>query len=136
MSASHDARRGRSVGLFVSLFLLIPLALFGQPPAGRGAATAAPTNLKLLAPNTDIRFVMQGFAQALGVQCAYCHTPGDFASDSNPKKETARKMIAMVRQIDASFPASAEVFPEGYHEVDCITCHRGSTKPETKATRE
>jgi hypothetical protein len=45
-------------------------------------------------------------------------------------------MIAMVRQIDSSFPSSAGVLPEGYHEVDCITCHRGSTKPETKAPHE
>jgi hypothetical protein len=110
--------------------------MFGQPPAGRGAAPPAPKNLKLLAPATDIRFVMQGFAQALGVQCVYCHVQGDFASDTNPKKETARKMIAMVRQIDASFPSSDGVFPAGYHEVDCITCHRGSAKPEIKATRE
>ena len=59
---------------------------------------------------------MRNFNQALGVQCTYCHMEGDFASDANPKKETARKMIAMVRQIDTSFPSSAGVFPAGYHE--------------------
>ena len=48
----------------------------------------------------------------------------------------ARKMIAMVRLIDTSFPSSAGVFPEGYHEVDCSTCHRGSVKPETKAPQK
>jgi hypothetical protein len=48
----------------------------------------------------------------------------------------ARKMIGMVRLIDTSFPSSAGVFPEGYHEVDCITCHRGSVKPETTAPRK
>jgi ribose 5-phosphate isomerase B len=37
----------------------------------------------------------------------------------------ARKMIGIVRQIDNSFPSSTGVFPGGYHEVDCITCHRG-----------
>jgi hypothetical protein len=48
------------------------------------------------------------------------------ASDNNPKKDIARKMIGMVRQIDGSFPSSTGVFPAGYHEVDCTTCHRGS----------
>src|SRR5206468_1164354 len=62
-----------------------------------------------------------------------CHVQGDFASDENPKKEVARKMISMVRLIDTSFPSSAGVFPDGYHEVDCSTCHRGNVKPETVA---
>src|SRR5213594_2134473 len=42
-------------------------------------------------------------------------------------------MISMVLLIDTSFPSSAGVFPDGYHEVDCSTCHRGNVKPETVA---
>ena len=77
---------------------------------------------------------LAGFSdRLLGVECTYCHVQGDFATDANPKKDMARKMIAMVRLIDTTFPSSAGVYPEGYHEVDCITCHRGNTKPETKA---
>src|SRR5260370_28086089 len=122
--------------LFISS-LLLSVSLLAQPAGGRGAAPPpAPKNLKLLAPDTDIRFVMQNFTEALGVQCTYCHVQGDFAADTNPKKETARKMIAMVRLIDTSFPSSAGVFPDGYHEVDCSTCHRGNVKPETKAPRK
>jgi hypothetical protein len=122
--------------LFITL-LLVSVSLLAQQPADRGAAPApASKNLKLLAPNSDIRFIMRNFADALGVKCTYCHVEGDFASDTNPKKEMARKMIAMVRLIDTSFPSSAGAFPEGYHEVDCSTCHRGSAKPETKAPRK
>lgn len=115
--------------------MLVSAALFAQQPSGRGGAapSAAAKNLKLLDAKSDIPFVMQMFDEALGVKCTYCHVEGDFAADGNPKKETARKMIAMARLIDTSFPSSAGVFPEGYHEVDCITCHRGSVKPETKA---
>src|SRR5260370_6028801 len=116
---------------------LLPASLLAQQPGGRGAVPApAPKNLKLLAPNADIAFVMQNFNEALGVQCTYCHVEGDFAADANPKKEMARKMIGMVRLIDTSFPSSAGVFPEGYHEVECITCHRGNVKPETMAPRK
>jgi hypothetical protein len=119
------------------LFLLvISVSLFAQEPGGRGGPPPTPKNLKLLDAKTDIRFFMQGINEALGVQCTYCHVQGDFAADTNPKKEMARKMIAMVRLIDTSFPSSAGVFPEGYHEVDCITCHRGSVKPETTAPRK
>ena len=38
---------------------------------------------------------MQGFNEALGVQCTYCHVQGDFAADTNSKKEIARKMIGI-----------------------------------------
>jgi Photosynthetic reaction centre cytochrome C subunit len=117
--------------------LVVAASLLAQQPGGRGpVAQLAAKNLKLLAPSSDIPFIMQSFNEALGVQCAYCHVQGDFASDDNPKKEMARKMIAMARIIDTSFPSGAGVFPEGYHEVDCGTCHRGSVKPETKAPRK
>ncbi|MSV34583.1 MAG: c-type cytochrome [Bryobacterales bacterium] len=120
--------------LFISL-LLVSVSLLAQQPGG-GAAPPASKNLKLMAPTSDMRFVMQNFNAALGVQCTYCHVQGDFASDANPKKDIARKMISMVRLIDTSFPSSAGVFPDGYHEVDCSTCHRGNAKPETKAPQK
>src|SRR4026207_901776 len=114
------------------IFLLV-LSLPAQQAGGRGAAPApAGKNLKLLAAPTAVTFVMQSFNEALGVQCTYCHVQGDFAADTNPKKDVARKMIAMARLIDTSFPSSVGVFPDGYHEVDCLTCHRGNAKPETK----
>jgi photosynthetic reaction center cytochrome c subunit len=123
-------------GALLGALLLVAIPLSGQQP-GAGAAPRPPAkNLKLLAADADIPFVMRNFNQALGVQCVYCHVQGDFASDANPKKDVARKMIAMVRQVDASFPSSAGAFPAGYHEVDCNTCHRGSVKPESKAPRE
>jgi len=136
MTESQTASRQKYYGVLLVSLLLVPVTLFGQQAGGRGGPPPAPKNLKLLAPDTDIRFVMQNFNKALGVECVYCHVQGDFASDANPNKEMARKMIAMVRQIDGTFPSSAGVFPAGYHEVDCNTCHRGSVKPETKAARE
>lgn len=115
---------------FLAASLFISLSLLGQP------ARPAPKNLKLLSPKDDIPFTMRTFTQALGVQCTYCHVQGDFASDSNPKKDVARKMIGIVRQIDSNFAGSAGDYPAGNHEVDCNTCHRGSTKPETKAAKQ
>jgi Photosynthetic reaction centre cytochrome C subunit len=67
---------------------------------------------------------MQSFRTALGVKCDYCHVKGDFASDSNPNKETARNMILMARDINSKFP-------DGKIHVTCYTCHRGATEPAT-----
>lgn len=118
----------------LTVFFLVLLPLVAQqasvPPGG---VVAPPRNLKILAADDTLIYAMQGFNEALGVQCTYCHVPGDFASDTNARKETARRMIAMVRQVESFFPSTGGVFPRGYHEVDCSTCHRGSVKPETKA---
>ena len=65
---------------------------------------------------------MQAMRPALGVQCTFCHMPPDMASDDNPKKLIARKMMEMVNQINANFP-------DGKAHVSCYTCHRGATMP-------
>ena len=115
--------------------ILISCTLRAQGPGSPSAPMAQPKNLKILKTDDPLMDTMRDFNEALGVQCLYCHVQGDFASDENPKKETARHMIALVRQAEKFFPSTNGVFPLGYHEVDCITCHRGSIKPETKSPK-
>jgi photosynthetic reaction center cytochrome c subunit len=90
----------------------------GPQPAG--------TNVKVLPWGVNTRQIMAGFQSALGVECAYCHVAGDFASDANPKKETARGMMLMMLEINYRFP-DAKI------HVTCYTCHRGQTEPKTAA---
>ena len=76
-------------------------------------------------PATRLMPVMMMFTKSLGIECSYCHVPGEFAKDDKPAKATARRMLKMVHQInDENF---AETSP-----VSCWTCHRGSTKPESQ----
>jgi len=67
---------------------------------------------------------MQQINVALGVSCAFCHVRGNFASDDNPHKLTARKMLEMTGKINEQF------FP-GTTRVTCYTCHQGEQKPKT-----
>jgi photosynthetic reaction center cytochrome c subunit len=85
-----------------------------------------PTNLKVLNVTTgaEISRVMRTFTAGLGVQCGHCHVEGNFASDANPKKETARQMIKLTQKINADFP-------DRQLHASCYTCHRGETKPRT-----
>jgi hypothetical protein len=122
----------------LSVFLLLSFsgALVAQAPAARPAGVVAqPKNLKILPADDTMMDAMRGFNEALGVECLYCHVQGDFASDANPRKDVARKMITLVRQTEKFFPATAGVFPRGYHDVDCMTCHRGAAKPESKSPK-
>ncbi len=66
---------------------------------------------------------MLAFNAGLGVQCNFCHVQGDWASDDNPKKETARMMIGMAREVNAKFT-------DGKQHVSCYTCHRGENEPK------
>jgi len=67
---------------------------------------------------------MRKATQGLGVRCDACHVQGDFSSDENPKKATARRMFEMTRDINAKFP-------DGKEHVTCYTCHRGTAEPLT-----
>jgi Photosynthetic reaction centre cytochrome C subunit len=114
---------------------LVAMPLVAQDAAKQDAAkqdTAKkgppppPTNLKVLKVTTgaEVSQIMRTFTAALGVQCAYCHMAGNYASDENPKKDIARKMIRMTQQINTNFPDSKMY-------VSCYTCHRGDAQPKT-----
>ena len=76
---------------------------------------------------------MQLMTQALGVSCVFCHSRGNFAAETNPRKATSRRMLEMVRTINQQF------FPD-YQTADgesrlgritCYTCHQGSERPKS-----
>jgi hypothetical protein len=67
--------------------------------------------------------VMRKYTVALGGNCDTCHVQ-DRASDENPHKVIARKMITMTKEINAKFE-------DGKEHVTCYTCHRGAHDPLT-----
>src|SRR6185436_16238734 len=91
------------------------------------AARAEQKNVKLLTGLTDLELqrVMNMMRASMGTLCDYCHVlkeQWDFASDENPKKRRARKMIEMVMDLNkTNF--------NGLPVVSCYTCHRGSPHP-------
>lgn len=117
----------------VTVVLVAGLALFAQEEKKGGKKGPSPfdnpQNLKLLQKD-GLRDTMLSFNAALGVMCGECHVanPGggfNFPSDDNPKKNVARMMITMARDINSKFP-------DGQQHVRCYTCHRGSTMPLTE----
>jgi hypothetical protein len=103
-------------------------APFGNPPH---------KNLKIYPadlPRAQLIANMRLFSQSLGVRCTHCHvgvegqplSTFDFASDAKQTKQTARKMLLMVRRINRE---DFGVTDFNNVKVTCFTCHRGSTKP-------
>src|ERR1700730_17944899 len=95
-----------------------------QPAASEGkTAEQAYKNIQVLQGTPVDIFLpeMRLFEAALGVDCNYCHLEEDRSKDDREAKQTARKMITMVREINKNF--------DGRTVVTCYTCHRGNVKP-------
>jgi len=79
-------------------------------------------NIQLLKglPAERLMKIMFAFKDSLGVDCTFCHIKDQFEKDDKPEKQTARKMIALVRDANAKIGAA---------RVSCYTCHRGQQRP-------
>ena len=114
--------------------LSVAFAQTGAPPA---FGNPPHKNLKIYPadmPRAQLLANMRLFSQSLGVRCTHCHVGAegqplstfDFASDAKQTKQTARKMLLMVRRINREDFGVTD-FKDV--KVTCFTCHRGSTKP-------
>jgi hypothetical protein len=105
------------------------------PPAPAMVDSASVTVLTgLTVPEFEAE--MQLMNQALGVSCGHCHARGNFASEANPRKVSARKMLEMTKAINHQFfPDYKPVGPVGDEsrlgKVTCFTCHQGSERPKS-----
>ena len=105
--------------LFVAFAICSTLLLAQDAGRGRGGP---PKNLKVLKPE-EIRATMAAFVQGTGLMCDGCHV-ADRSSDEKNEKVVARKMLEMVRGVNAS------TF-NGDNKVTCFTCHRGESQPKS-----
>ena len=78
-------------------------------------------------PGPNLMANMQTISQALGVNCEYCHSAPRGSGQPEPKKEIARAMMAMIREINAKVQAATG--GTNATGVECVTCHRGVAIP-------
>jgi hypothetical protein len=108
-----------------------------QDPAHPIAGMVDTPTVKVLRGLTVPEFEaeMQLMNQALGVSCGHCHVRGNFASEENPFKPAARRMLEMTRSINQQFfPDYKPVDGESkLGKVTCFTCHQGLAHPKTVA---
>ena len=68
------------------------------------------------------------FSASLGFSCEDCHTGGSnnwarYAEDVSPRKQTARRMVGMMAEINKQYFGGRQV-------VTCFSCHRGANRPK------
>ena len=135
----YRASAGTSPCFPIAFLVLLALAL--AVPAGAQIPDEF-TNLQILdeeIEKSELIGIMRGWTQGLGVRCTHCHVGPDnlqgmdFATDEKATKKTARKMVAMVDEINqkllAGLPVVAEDGRAEAQNVSCFTCHRGMTRP-------
>lgn len=97
-------------------------------------------NLKILPKNISekaLDSVMEHYSVSLGVKCGFCHVHNelrdtwDMASDANPDKLIARKMMLMTTGINAKYfpPEKGVKNSQAIQTIFCYTCHKGEAIP-------
>ena len=126
------AMRTTSVIAAIAACLVAIGAAAAQQPVVGVVDTPTVTVLRgLSVPNFEAE--MQFMNTALGVGCGFCHARGNFASDSNPRKATARKMLEITKAINEQFFAEHKGADSQLRlgKVTCFTCHQGNERPKT-----
>jgi photosynthetic reaction center cytochrome c subunit len=126
MSNRHRAAAGIGLNLVVTVLLFVcGFALRNKSvKAQEKAAEPRFKNLQVLkdVPPGQLIPAMQFITASLGVECEFCHVRDAFDKDDKPTKQTARRMMQMM------FELNVGQF-HGERAVTCYTCHRGSAKP-------
>jgi outer membrane lipoprotein-sorting protein len=109
-----------------SFLLLLPFTTDSSSATQDKPVEQVSKNIQVLKgmPESQLLPVMHLMRTALGVKCEFCHIAenGKYWMDDKPAKQTARRMIQMVFDINkANFG--------GETVVTCNSCHRGSTRP-------
>lgn len=132
------------VSAFFGVLLLHPAAV------ARAQIPEKFENLQVLPKDItrgDLVGIMRGFTTSLGVRCPFCHmgqegadlSTFDFKSDDKPTKGTARIMMRMVHLINDTVLPQLDTVSHGEGiehdhtreriQVQCVTCHRGNSRP-------
>ena len=80
-------------------------------------------------PPGDVMPLMQEIVQGLGVSCEYCHSAPRGSGQPEPKKDIARQMIAMTRDLNARVQTATGKPAAETVQVKCVTCHHGVPIP-------
>src|SRR5436309_12533764 len=116
--------------LFIPILIVFATQQSNTPKAEIVDAPSVKILKGLTAPQFEAE--MQHMNVALGVACGFCHVRGNFASDENPRKATARRMLEMTQTINRQFFADYQTGTDESRlgRVTCYTCHQGEQRPK------
>lgn len=118
--------------LCLSVAVILLTAWQAAAPPSQAAKSALPpplaedvfNNIQVLkgAPAESVIPTMEQIRHTIGVDCAYCHVPHDWANDDKKPKQTTRQMFQLLGFIKSTYFARQP-------KVSCWTCHRAESTP-------
>ena len=119
----------KKTGGILIAFVIVLITLTAANPLPKRNLQVLPEDIS----DAQLDSIMKQYNKALGVSCNVCHTTRsdypdslDYASDKDPMKTTARKMMRMTIEINQkNFLTDENKRPHELNEVTCYTCHRG-----------
>ena len=123
----------RAIGTTAAIFVASVALVGGQaaPAQRQPMAEEVFKNIQVLkgVPADEFLASMGFIANALSVNCTYCHVGeggggwDEYAKDTD-KKQMARKMMLMMTAINKTYFG-------GTRRVTCVSCHNGANRPKT-----
>ncbi len=128
----------RGIALALLSCLSFGAAIAAHSEESEEIPRSKPVNLQVLPQDISaakLGKLMKRFEQDLGVNCSHCHMENpqtqklDYASDENPRKQSARIMISMLTDINDKYLAQLGGDSRYAVPVTCGSCHQGQTSP-------
>lgn len=131
MRAKRVTLRAACGAVGLALVVVLSAGAQQQPQTADETAEQRYKNIQVLKGTSVEQFnlAMHAISAELGVECGYCHVGHGnlFPLDTKPAKNTARKMMQMVMDINKNNFG-------GRQEVTCYTCHQGHPNPVSMVT--
>jgi hypothetical protein len=124
----------------LAVALITAIVMVGGSALGSENSDDHFTNLKILPKNISSKSLNQimvdEFSDGLGISCMFCHAENkethkiDYASDANPQKDMARKMMKLTLKINKHFfEVKHPSIGSSVMIVKCVSCHHGVAFP-------
>jgi photosynthetic reaction center cytochrome c subunit len=125
---------GMNIVVSIAIVCASAVAAAQQPPAAPAMVDTPTVTVLTGLTVPEFEAEMQLMTQALGLSCGSCHARGNFASEANPRKIAARRMLEMTKALNAQYFADYKPLDgqSRLGRVTCFTCHQGDTRPKTQ----
>src|SRR3954447_2994867 len=125
---------GMNIVVSIAIVCTSAVAAAQQPPAAPAMVDTPTVTVLTGLTVPEFEAEMQLMTQALGLSCGSCHARGNFASEANPRKIAARRMLEMTKAINAQYFADYKPLDgqSRLGRITCFTCHQGDTRPKTQ----
>jgi cytochrome c2 len=124
--AQRAARRDSLATLRAATTAQLMKSIAGRETEPAGTVFKNVQVLKSMPAGRFLILMDSTYGRGLGRNCTDCHVANEWASDSLPRKKTARIMTELVEAVNTTQLTKLPPRNGQTAKINCITCHRGN----------